>query len=137
MKIGFKHNTDEWDRYITDVRKKFPNDVKLAVAKTTQDLSRFTKASVPVRYSGIKQSVKAKVQDYNGEVTIRVNYGPYVEFGTGNLVRVPSELSEYAMKFKGKGIRQVNRRAEPYFYPNMFVQRDKFFKSIERLLQRL
>ena len=137
MKIGFKHNTDEWDRYITDVRKKFPRDVKLAVAKTTQDMSRHTKASVPVQYSGIRQSVTPRVQDYTGEVTIRAEYAPYVEFGTGKLVKVPDELSKYAMQFKGRGIKEVNRIAEPYFYPNFFVQRDRFFKSIEKLLKRL
>lgn len=137
MKIGFKHSTDEWDRYITDVRKKFPREVKLAVAKTTQDLSRHTKASVPVRYSGIRQSVKSRVQGYNGEVKIRAHYAPYVEFGTGRLVKVPQELKDYAMQFKGKGIREVNRKAEPYFYPNYFVQRENFFKGIEKQMERL
>ena len=137
MKIGFRHNTDEWDRYIADVRKKFPEKVKLAVAKTTQDLSRHTKASVPVRYSGIKASVRSRVQDYSGEVSIGAHYAPYVEFGTGRLVQVPTELREYAMQFKGKGIREVNRISEPYFYPNYFIQRKKFFDTIERGLKQL
>ena len=137
MQIGFKHSTDEWDRYITQVRKKFPDKVKLLVAKTTQDLSRGTKASVPVKYSGIRQSVKSVVKDYHGEVNIRAHYAPYVEFGTGRLVNVPSELSNYAMQFKGKGVREVNRRAEPYFYPNYFIQRDKFFNQIEKALKDL
>ena len=137
MKIGFKHNTDDWDRYITDVRRKFPEKVKLLVAKTTQDLSRHTKSSVPVRFSAIRQSIASRVQGYNGEVKIRAHYGPYVEFGTGRLVNVPSELTAYAMQFKGKGIREVNRVAEPYFYPNYFLQRDKFFKQIEKALSQL
>lgn len=137
VKIGFKHNTKEWDQYITQVRKEFPDKMKLLVAKTTQDLSRWTKASVPVKYSGIRQGIRAKVRDYHGQVKIRTHYAPYVEFGTGKLVNVPTELQKYAKKFKGKGIREVNRKAEPYFYPNFFAQREKFFKQIEKAMRRL
>ena len=137
MQIGFKHSTKEWDQYITQVRKKFPEKMRMLVAKTTQDLSRGTKSSVPVKYSGIRQSVKSTVKDYHGEVNIRAHYAPYVEFGTGKLVQVPTELNEYAMQFKGRGIREVNRRTEPYFYPNYFVQRDKFFKQVEKALKEL
>ena len=136
MQIGFKHSTKEWDRYITRVRK-FPEKLKMLVAKTTQDLSRGTKASVPVKYSGIRQSVKSVTKDYHGEVNIAAHYAPYVEFGTGRLVNVPQELSEDAMQFKGRGIRQVNRSAEPYFYPHFFVQRDKFFKQVQKALTGL
>jgi hypothetical protein len=137
VQIGFKHSTKEWDQYITKVREKFPEKVKTLVAQTTQNLSRRTKEAVPVRYSAIRQSVRPKVKDYHGQVTIRTHYAPYVEFGTGRLVRVPGELKDYAMQFKGKGIRQVNRRTEPYFYPNFFDQRDNFFKELEKALKEL
>lgn len=137
MQVGFKHSTKDWDKYIDQVRREQPRKTKLLVAKTTQDLSRYTKASVPVRYSGIRQSVRRQVKDYTGYVWAQAHYAPYVEFGTGRLVKVPGELRKFAMQFKGKGIRQVNRIAEPYFYPNFFVQRKKFYNSLEKMMQRL
>ena len=137
VKIGFRHNTDEWDRYIADVRRKFPKEVEDIVDKTTTSISRGAKASVPKVHGGIKSSISSRVQKNTGEVTIRAHYAPYVEFGTGKLVKVPSELSEYAMQFKGKGLREVNQKSQPFFYPHFFLQRHKFFESIERLLQKI
>ena len=155
MQIGFKHSTKEWDQYITQVRKKFPEKVKLLIAKTTQDLSRGTKQDAPMRYSGLKQSVRSKVQGYTGEVEVRAHYAPYLEFGTGSGFSAPTEFIEFASQFKvtnpftgrkpvnirGVGWRMVqfplNLKARPYFHPNFVIQRDKFFKQVEKALKEL
>ena len=135
MKIGFEHKGN-WEEAMRKLRRDYRKDLELLVAKTTQDTSRQAKSGVPVRYSGIRQSIKPRVQGLQGEVSARVHYAPYVEYGTGSQVNVPGELREYAMQFKGKGLREVNRRAEPYLYPAFFVQRDRYFKGIKSLLRR-
>ena len=137
VKIGFKHNTDEWDRYIADVRKKFPEKVKLIVAKTTQDLAWGTKADIPVKYAGLKSSPVSRVQGYNGSVIVRAHYGPYVEFGTGRLADIPSGYEKFASEFRGKGIREVNLPARPFFVKNIEKQKKNFFKGIEHLVNKI
>jgi hypothetical protein len=79
----------------------------------------------------IKQS-KTKVE---GGVFVGAEYAPYVEFGTGTEVEVPSELSQFAKQFKGKGIKDVNLPARPFFYPEVFKQRNELPKNIDKSLE--
>jgi phage gpG-like protein len=79
----------------------------------------------------IKQS-KIKVE---GVVFVGAEYAPYVEFGTGTEVKVPSELSKFASEFKGKGIKEVNLPARPFFYPEVFKQRNELPKNIDKSLE--
>lgn len=59
-------------------------------------------------------------------------YAPYVEFGTGSMVDVPQGLEDYAMQFKGKGIRQVNLPARPFLFPAAEKNRKKFIDNIKK-----
>lgn len=61
-------------------------------------------------------------------------YAAYVEFGTGALVNVPKGLEEYAMKFKGKGIRKVNLPARPFLFNSQRELLPKFLKRIKNLI---
>ena len=56
----------------------------------------------PVDLGKLRQSIhQRKVSDKIYQVVVGVNYGPFVEFGTGPQVKVPIELSTMALKFKG------------------------------------
>lgn len=61
-------------------------------------------------------------------------YAPYVEFGTGALVNVPKGLEEYAMRFKGKGIKKVNLPARPFLFNSQRELLPKFLKRINNLI---
>ena len=61
-------------------------------------------------------------------------YAPYVEFGTGTLVNVPKGLEEYAMRFKGKGIKKVNLPARPFLFNSQRELLPKFLKRINNLI---
>jgi len=63
-------------------------------------------------------------------------YAPFVEFGTGGLVNVPNELKEIAIKFKGKGIKQVNLRARPYLYPSLLRGRTEYLDKLKKVLNK-
>lgn len=63
-------------------------------------------------------------------VEAKAKYAPYVEFGTGGLVTIPSGYEQYAAIFKGKGIRKVNLRARPFLIP-------AFENEIPDLMKRL
>lgn len=95
------------------------------------------KQFVPVDKGGLKQSIRVANKGLTGEVTVGAEYGPYVEYGTGSKVNVPTELKDYAIQFKGKGIRQVNTRSQPYLYPSFFLNREKFIKDMDRRIDKL
>lgn len=63
-------------------------------------------------------------------VKSNANYSAYVEFGTGALVDVPKDLANYAMQFKGAGIKQVNLPARPFFFP-------AYFKNVRECYERI
>jgi HK97 gp10 family phage protein len=63
------------------------------------------------------------------------SYAPYQEFGTGGLVSIPEGLEEEAAQFKGAGIRKVNMKAQPFFFPPLFMEKPKLIKRILELLK--
>jgi HK97 gp10 family phage protein len=99
-------------------------------------------SKVAVDTGALKQSiqstpVKQTKTKVSGGVKVGADYAAYVEFGTGTRVKVPAELTKYAEQFKGKGVKEVNLQARPFFYPEFFKQRDELPKSIEKTLQTL
>lgn len=73
----------------------------------------------------------------NKEVYTNVEYAPYIEFGTGNLVDIQSEeLNDIAAQFKGKGIRQINRNPQPFFFPPFFSKKEAFLKKLKDIFNK-
>jgi len=68
-------------------------------------------------------------------LTASVKYAPYQEFGTGDLVEVPQELTQYARQFKGKGIRKVNIKAKPYLYPAALRAQAKILRDLKKFIE--
>ena len=77
--------------------------------------------------------IKAKTYK---EIFNNTNYAAFVEFGTGNGVSVPAELKQYAMQFKGRGIREVNMPARPFFFAPFFKRRQRILRDIVKVLQK-
>ncbi len=73
----------------------------------------------------------------SGRVWTNVEYAPYVEFGTIENVSVPLELTEYAMQFKGRGIRKKGgRKAKPFLYPAFKEEEPKYIEAIKKVMQQ-
>lgn len=64
-------------------------------------------------------------------------YAPYMEFGTGGMVDVPDELKDVAIKFKGKGVRRIDLRPQPYLYPSFVKGRKQYLSDLEEDLKDL
>ena len=64
------------------------------------------------------------------------SYAPYQEFGTGGLVRIPQGLEAEAAQYKGKGIRQINMRPQPFFFAPAFAEWNNLKKRIEKMLNK-
>ena len=69
-------------------------------------------------------------------------YAPFVEFGTGSFVDT-SELTKlgipenYAMQFKGQGIKQINLPARPHLFPSASKNFDILFKNIQTRIKNI
>jgi HK97 gp10 family phage protein len=128
---------------------KFGKDVEQFVIEETQlagrtietDAKRLAPVNKAANIIGgsLKQQITYKPS--NGGLGARIfanaPYSAYVEFGTGGLVNVPSELKELAILFKGKGVKQINIRPQPFLYPAFTLNRQKYIASLQKKLQIL
>jgi hypothetical protein len=69
-------------------------------------------------------------------VEASVHYAPYIEFGTGDLVKIPAGLEEYAAQFKGRGIRKVNLPARPAVFPSFEEEKPKLLEAIAKEMKQ-
>ena len=124
--------------------RKFGKEAEKDIAGVTEMVARniesYAKSQAPANFGKLGQSIQAKkINEYNWAIEaggVVAPYAPFVEFGTGGLVNVPDELKDQAIKFKGKGIKQVNLRARPYLYPSLLRGRKEYLEKLEKLLSR-
>jgi len=91
------------------------------LGRSAMDIVRMAKQNAPVDKGTLKQSIRSERKDKTVKVIAGANYAPYVEFGTGGSVDLNDMQqlgipSSYAAQFKGKGIKEVNLPARPFFY---------------------
>lgn len=120
--------------------KEAEKDIEGVTALVARNIEGYAKSQSPANFGKLGQSIQAKKIDKHNWVieaggTI-APYAPFVEFGTGGLVEVPNELKDQAIKFKGKGKKQVNLRARPYLYPSLLRGRKEYLEKLEKLLSR-
>ena len=137
MKTSFKMTPDDYAWTVARLKNDYEPEITEAIAVATRQTSYNAKAFAPVDKGGLKSSIRTVIKGMTGEVIVGADYGPYQEFGTGDRVNVPSELTEIAMQYKGKGIRKVNMRAQPYLYPSFFINRGKFENDMENRINKI
>ena len=64
------------------------------------------------------------------------SYAPYQEFGTGGLATIPAGLEAEAALYKGSGKRNINMRAQPFFFAPAFREWKELVKRIEIMLKK-
>ena len=105
------------------------------LGKTGSEIVRLAKRLAPVDKGSLKQSISAQRSGKSINVVAAANYAPYVEFGTGGSVDLTDMIElgippSYAAQFKGKGIRDVNLPARPFFFSSARI-------GFKNLLNRL
>jgi HK97 gp10 family phage protein len=120
--------------------KEAEKDIAGVTELVARNIERDAKSNVVADFGKLGQSIQAKkITELNWAVEaggVLAPYAPFVEFGTGGLVQVPDELKEMAIKFKGKGIRQVNLRARPYLYPTLLRGRLQYLEKLKKVLEK-
>jgi len=91
------------------------------LGKTGLEIVRLAKREVPAPTGTLRNSISTQKSGKSVNVVASANYAPYVEFGTGGSVDL-NDMTQlgipesYAAQFKGKGIRDVNLPARPFFF---------------------
>lgn len=121
--------------------KEAEKDIEGVTEQTARNIEKYAVQNAPANLGDLGQSIKAvKENSLNWRITANESglapYAPFVEFGTGGLVNVPNELKDQAIKFKGKGIKQVNLRPRPYLYPALLQGRTEYLEKLKKVLEK-
>lgn len=120
--------------------KEAEKDIAGVTELTARKIESYAKNNAPVDTGKLGQSIQAvKENEFNWNIEaggILAPYAPFIEFGTGGLVEVPNELKEKALKFKGKGIKQINLRARPFLYPALLRGRIEYVEKLKKVLEK-
>ena len=119
------------DNLRTFESKKLSNEL----GRTGFDIVKLAKRSAPVDKGSLKQSIGLQKSGKSITVFANAHYAPYVEFGTGGMVDLDDMKKlgipeSYAQQFKGKGLRDINLPARPFFFSSARV-------GFKNLLNRL
>lgn len=137
-----KQSLSAFYKYLKNLEDQVADYVRAEIEDSILAIETDAASDVPVDTGALKNSIqstpiKVSKNEITGGVEVGAEYSPFVEFGTGTRVKVPSELSGFAAQYKGSGIREVNLPARPFFYPAVFKQRQELPKNIERTLKKL
>ncbi len=134
--FGFDKLIADLKNYSEKVDKGIDNAVKEAALNTESN----AKMDCPVDMGTLRSSIHTEpFQDETGkgyEVLTRVEYAPYVEFGTGSKVSIPKGWDEYAAQFKGAK-QTAGMNAQPYLIPNFEMQKEILINNLKTLVSNV
>ena len=92
---------------------------KEEIAFTALEILNEAKENTPIDTGVLRGSGSMEITDngMNAKVSFSAEYAPFIEFGTGGFVTVPTGWEDFAIQFKGKGVKKINLTARPYLLP--------------------
>lgn len=111
-----------------DVAGVVTDEIEATLASTQADAI----ANTPVEFEALRASIMMEMNpaDLSGEVYSTSSYAGYQEWGTGGNVDVPNGWEDMALPWKGKGVKQINLKPQPFMYP-------AFEKNVPDLIRNL
>ena len=132
------------DALITRLGKLAPEiakEVAMEVNASALAIQSKARRDVVVDNSTLRSSIQLKEINRGDNIMYKVGsrlkYAPYVEFGTGGTVNVPAGYEDFAMQFKGKGIRKINLRPRPYLIPAFESEIPILRKNIQNVIKNV
>lgn len=128
-------------RKLDNLKKISEQGLSNEIGQTVFKGAERMKSNVVVDKGNLKQSIAAGASKNKGFVKAKANYAPYIEFGTGRLVNL-EDLTDlglpasYAMQFKGKGIKEVNLPARPFFFSSMRIELKKLLNRLDNTIKK-
>ena len=92
---------------------------------------------VPVDTGKLKQSIRY-FKDKGGQLVYWITadelYAPYIEFGTGDFVKIPKGFEKEAMKFYVNG--QGKTKPQPFLIPSWIIESAIFRNKLKEIIKR-
>lgn len=114
-------------------------EVAMEVNASALAIQSKARRDVVVDNSTLRSSIQLKEINRGDKIMYtvgsRLKYAPYVEFGTGGTVNVPAGYEDFAIQFKGKGIRKINLRPRPYLIPAFESEIPILRKNIQKVIK--
>jgi hypothetical protein len=113
------------------LRQDVGDEINSSALKIMSDAKRLA----PIDLGFLRGQISIEpVNDLTYEVEAKAKYSAYIEFGTGGEVRIPAGYEDLAMMFKGRGIRTVNIRPQPFLIPSYEMEKPKLIQRLKKLL---
>jgi HK97 gp10 family phage protein len=128
---------------LKDLQSFGEDGTRLAVAitnVTAETIANEAKVRAPVKYGQLRQSIgydKANDKTITSYIFANAPYAPYINWGTGGLVSVTPEFAEYAMTFKGAGIKKINIPATGFLTIPYLQNAKKYPLDLEKGFNKL
>jgi hypothetical protein len=107
---------------------------------TAETIANEAKLRAPVNLNQLRSStgfIKCKDKTITAYVFSNAPYSPYINWGTGGLVSVTPEFAEYAMTFKGAGIKKINIPATGFLTIPYAENAKKYPLDLEKRFNKL
>ena len=115
--------------------KHLRQDVGDEINSSALNIMSSAKRLAPIDLGFLRGQISIEpVNDLTYEVEAKAKYSAYIEFGTGGEVRIPAGYEDLAKIFKGKGIRTVNIRPQPFLIPSFETEKPKLIDRLKKLL---
>ena len=140
--ISFKiEGLDDLIKRMGKLAPKIAKEVALEVNASALAIQSKARRDVVVDNSTLRSSIQLKEINRGDKIMYtvgsRLRYAPYVEFGTGGTVSVPAGYEDFAMQFKGKGLRKINLRPRPYLIPAFESEIPVLRKNIQNVIKNV
>lgn len=135
-----KSNIKQLLKELKSLEKDLTEDIEITLFDNATQIELNAKRLAPVDLGKLRQSIYTKKnKDLNYSIVASEKYAPYQEFGTGKAVDLSYLVQagypkEYAMRFKGKGVKQINMPPQPFLFPALISGRVKLLKDLKELL---
>jgi hypothetical protein len=115
--------------------KHLRQDVGDEINSSALNIMSSAKRLAPIDLGFLRGQISIEpVNDLTYEVEAKAKYSAYIEFGTGGEVRIPAGYEDLAKIFKGRGIKTVNIRPQPFLIPSFEAEKPKLIQRLKKLL---
>ena len=141
-KISFKiEGLDALIKRLGKLSPEIAKEVAMEVNASALAIQSKARKDVVVDNGILRNSIQLKEVNTGDKIMYtvgsRLKYAPYVEFGTGGTVSVPAGYEDFAIQFKGKGIRKINLRPRPYLIPAFESEIPVLRKNIQNVIKNV
>ena len=118
--------------------EKVYTNIDNAMQESARNVQRQAIMDAPSDMSTLRRSIEVKPikeETWSGyEIFSLLPYAPYVEFGTGTRVTIPTGYEEYAEQFWSHNTEWAGMNAQPYLIPNFEMEKSNLMANLKKIV---